>query len=258
MLRKLVVLFASLLVTVTTSAAEPISLAGAIGVAGEQRMLSQRLAKAYVQAGLDVVPDVAREQLRDSMNRLDANLVRLRAVSAEIPATEFPLQQLVLRAASLREAASVPVSKDAALQVSRRSLDVLDSAEELVGMLETAPGGQAGHRVNLAGRQRMLSQRLVKAYMLYSWGVDRSASLAELEDAAREFTAGLARLGALPDNSTAMRQELDEIALQWEWLQTALSAEGASSFRLVVAEAGDSILSATDRLTLLYEQVGSR
>ena len=233
-------------------------MAAAINVAGEQRMLSQRLAKAYVQSGLGVVPEVAREQLRDSTHRLEANIVRLRDISAGIPAAEFPMRQLIARWAMLREAASAPISRDSALLVSQRSVDVLDSAEELVGMLEAAPGGQLGHRVNLAGRQRMLSQRLVKAYMLHSWRTDSGESLAEMDEAAREFSDGLARLSALPDNSAAMRQELDEIALQWEWLQTALSAEGALSFRLVVAEAGDSILDATDRLTLLYQQAGSR
>ena len=47
------------------------------------------------------------------------------------------------------------------------------------------------------------------------------------------------------------------MALQWEWLQTAIAAEGATSYRLIVAEATESILESTLRITRMYEQSGN-
>jgi hypothetical protein len=56
------------------------------------------------------------------------------------------------------------------------------------------------------------------------------------------------------DNNAPLREEIDKLALQWEWLRTALATEGAESFRLILAEGGDAILELADRVTLLYQQ----
>ncbi|MEO5660361.1 MAG: type IV pili methyl-accepting chemotaxis transducer N-terminal domain-containing protein, partial [Polaromonas sp.] len=114
----------------------------------------------------------------------------------------------------------------------------------------------ASRLVSLAGRQRMLSQRIAKNYLLRSWGVE-SVRL-ELASSTKEFSAGLAKLRASEGNSAEIRSELDEVAQQWEWLQASMSVDGAGYYRLVVTESADSILEATDRITRLYEMQNRR
>ncbi|NMG75727.1 type IV pili methyl-accepting chemotaxis transducer N-terminal domain-containing protein [Aromatoleum diolicum] len=258
MLRKLSALLWAMCLAIAVHAAAPVlAPAASVNIAGEQRMLSQRLAKAYAQLGLNIVPGVAGMQVKESISRFEANLDLLRPGVASVAEAAPIYKRLVQEWSTLRAAAVIPVTRDSALAVSQRSQRVLDSAEQLTQALSAA-SGDVGRRVDLAGRQRMLSQRLVKAYMLQSWGVDSRENRHEMDAAAREFSEGLVALAALPDNTAEMRVELEEIALQWEWLQTALAVEGATSYRLVVAEAGDSILIAADRLTRLYEQSGVR
>jgi len=259
MLSKLFVLLWVMCLAIVVHAAGPVlAPAAAVNIAGEQRMLSQRLAKAYAQLGLNVVPAVARVQVKESIARFETNLDRLRPVVDGVAEAAPIYQRLVQGWSTLRAAAAViPVTRDSALAVSQRSQAVLDSAEQLTRTLSAASGA-VGRHVDLAGRQRMLSQRVVKAYMLHSWGLESPENRHEMEAAAREFGEGLVALAALPANTAEMRAELEEIALQWEWLQTALAAEGAMSYRLVVAEAGDSILIAADRLTRLYEHSDGR
>jgi len=258
MLRKPFVLLWATCLAIAVHAAGPVSApAASVNIAGEQRMLSQRLAKAYAQLGLNVVPAVASGQVKESIARFEANLDRLRPVIDGVAGAAPIYQSLVQGWSALRAAAVVPATRDSALVVSQRSQAVLDSAEQLTRMLSAASGA-VGRQVDLAGRQRMLSQRLVKAYMLHSWGIESRENRREMEAATREFGEGLAALAALPGNTAEMRAELEEIALQWEWLQAALAAEGAMSYRLVVAEAGDSILIAADRLARLYEHSGGR
>lgn len=259
MLSKLYVLLWVMCLAVTAHAAdETVSLA-TVNLAGEQRMLSQRLAKAYIQAGLNVVPVVANEQIKESITRFEGNLERMQSGIAGVGGEALSAyRRLAEDWAVLRAAAKTPPTRDAALAVSQNSVAVLERAEQLTQLIALAAAGETGMQVNLAGRQRMLSQRVVKAYMLYSWGVGAPEVQHEMETAAREFSAALAVLKALPDNTAEMRVELEEITLQWEWLQTALAGEGAMSYRLVVAEAADSILLATDRLTRMYEQAGGR
>lgn len=240
------------------AAGQSVVSSGDINAAGELRMLSQRLAKSYVQLGLEVVPAVALEQLQDSITRFERNLERMQSLAAVVPPTASSIEHVRRDWSALRAAVVDPADRTRALLASRRSLDVLESADELVRTLEAASDSAGARRVNQAGRLRMLSQRVVKAYMLYSWGADTAASRREMDSAADEFARGLTTLAALPDNTADMRAELSEIALQWEWLRTALSVEGAGSYRLVVAEAADSILAATDRLVRLYEHTESR
>ena len=49
-----------------------------------------------------------------------------------------------------------------------------------------------------------------------------------------------------------------DLALQWEWLETAVSGEGATSYRLIVAEASEAILASADRITRLYDEIARR
>jgi hypothetical protein len=63
---------------------------------------------------------------------------------------------------------------------------------------------------------------------------------------------------ARPENTDQIRSELQNLALQWEWLQTAVSNEGAVSYRLIVAEASEAILTAANRITRLYDQIARR
>jgi len=253
MLRKMFVLFSGMCLLAAVHAADPQG-AVLVNLAGEERMLSQRVVKAYAQIGLGVMPDLAVTQMRESIARFDANLERLRAVAGG-DGVAAALDRLAADWGELRAAAVSVSTRDSALRLSMRSLAVLDAAERLTEAVENAFPGSANRLVNLAGRQRMLSQRVAKAYMLHSWGAESGQIRDEMEAATRKFSDLLAALLAEPGNTPEIRAELDEMALQWEWLQTALSAEGAVSYRLVVAEAADSILESSDRITQLYQRL---
>lgn len=58
-------------------AAETMAVTTAINKAGRQRMLSQRLAKAYLMLGLGILPERANGLLKDSLSLFDAQLAEL-------------------------------------------------------------------------------------------------------------------------------------------------------------------------------------
>ena len=228
--------------------------ASSVNLAGEQRMLSQRIPKLYSQIGLNVLPSLAASQLRVATSRFEANLTALKPLVAGSAEATRAYERLGSEWLGMNKAVSVAISREAAEALSRQAEATLQAAEQLTQLVEVADKSAASRAVNLAGRQRMLSQRIALNYLLRSWGVETPAVQASLESSARDFSAGLASLRALADNSADIRQELEEIAQQWEWLQASLSIEGAGSYRLIVAEAADAILEATDRVTRLYEQ----
>lgn len=232
--------------------------ASVVDLAGQQRMLSQRIVKAYAQVGLDVLPTLARAQRDDAIERFEENLKALGSRIGTAPEVVLAHQDLVNGWKTFRRAASGPVSRDTALVLSRHSRVILDDADRLTFLVEQVSADPGSQAVNDAGRLRMLSQRLVKAYLLLSWGVEDQGVRDELEGTVQQFQEQLATLMAHPENTPAIRAELEEIELQWTWLQTAVTAAGPMTYRLVVVEAGESILSSVNHVTRLYAQASRR
>jgi hypothetical protein len=92
---------------------------------------------------------------------------------------------------------------DAAL-VDARAEDVLMAAERLTRVLQDQATAPAGRWVNLSGRQRMLSQRLVKIYMLRQWQVDNARLRDELESVQNEFSGALNTMQQHAGNNAAV------------------------------------------------------
>jgi nitrate/nitrite-specific signal transduction histidine kinase len=226
--------------------------AAGINLAGQQRMLSQRLVKAWCQVGLNVQPEISRAQLTDSMRRFESNLATLEK-SVTTPEAETALAGLRAAWVPLRAAASGEVRQQEAAQVDSRAEDVLMAAERLTRVLQERADVPVSRWINIAGRQRMLSQRLVKIYMLRQWGVENPALREEGERIKNEFAGALANMREHADNPM-LRGELDKLSLQWEWLNAVLATEGAESFRLIMAEGGEAVLQLADQVTRIYEQ----
>jgi hypothetical protein len=225
----------------------------AVNLAGQQRMLSQRIVKSWCQIGLNVLPAVSKAQLDEAVRQFESNLKALDG-AATTPEARNALAGLRAAWTPLRSAAAGIIRQTDAAQLDSRAEDVLMAAERLTRILQDQATEPVSRWVNLAGRQRMLSQRLVKVYMLQQWGVTSATLRDETERVRNEFAGALASMQQRPDNGPVLRGELDNLALQWEWLQTVLATEGADSFRLIMAEGGEAILQLADQITLLYQQ----
>ena len=223
-----------------------------INLAGQQRMLSQRLVKAWAQVGLNVQKDSSQAQLEESVRRFERNLSALEK-SAIGPEAVTALAGLRAAWMPLRAALQAEVRTSNAAHVDSRAEDVLMAAERLTLVLQIKADAPISKWVNLAGRQRMLSQRLVKIYMLRQLGVESPALREENLRIQSEFTGALAAM-RMNASAPALRTEVDKLALQWEWLHAVLATEGAESFRLIMAEGGEAILQLADQITRSYEQ----
>jgi hypothetical protein len=226
--------------------------AAVISLSGQQRMLSQRIVKAWCQIGLNVQPELSRGQLGEAVGQFDGNLEALQR-AATSPEVQYALAGLRAAWVPLRAAALGPVQQAGAAQLDARAEDVLMAAERLTRVLQDQTNAPMSRWVNLADRQRMLSQRLVKLYMLQQWGVSGTALRNEVERVQNEFAGAHATMRQRAEEPV-LQAELDKLALQWEWLHTVLATEGAESFRLIMAEGGEAVLELADQITYLYEQ----
>lgn len=234
--------------------AEQLSPHEAIGVAGEQRMYSQRIVKAWCQIGLNLQPSDAKQQLDDATRRFESNLLQLATVAAS-PAASAALAKLNQSWRAFQPQAQEAISKERASALSRAADPVLAAAERLTQILQDEAKIPSGRLINAAGRQRMLTQRLAKAYMLFAWGVGGAEEQHELKQTTEELSEGLDRLLAAPENTPDIRAQLEELQLQWTWLKTAIEGEGATSYRLIVAEASEEMLVLSQQLVGQYQQL---
>ncbi len=230
------------------------ALAAAVNIAGRQRMLSQRIVKAYCELGLGVYPERAASQLKDSVALFDEQLAFLRRQDFDAD-TQTVLGQVAAVWSEFKPAALGSVSRDGADRLQALSDNLLDASERVVGLLEASESSRVAYLVNLSGRQRMLSQRLAKLYMLYSWGLGGREVRDQITIAKEEFGNALKTLANEPRNTLDIRRELDAVTVQWTWFELALDLKATDSYRLIVSDASEWILDNMDAITHRYEDL---
>ena len=233
----------------------------AINKAGRQRMLSQRMAKAYFQLGLGVDVDRSKRVLDSSISLFDRQLVELKnyAPTPEIKDTYQKLETAwIAYKDSLVGAAPNPEGGKKVLVLSEQ---VLALAHQGTVQLEKHSGTTAGRLVNISGRQRMLSQRMGKFYQAISWGVSDANSAAELEKARKEFTAAHQELSAAPANTPQLKDALQLVGQQWFFFENALTQKGSGDKKQLsgnVATTSERILEEMETVVGLYEKLTTK
>lgn len=263
-MRKLLLTFLASLLSLTLllpdkGEASDLTLISAINKAGRQRMLSQRIAKSYAAIGLDFNATGARQQLDAAVTEFEGNLAELKIFFIPTPAIKNTLADLEDLWPPFRDQALGPVTKAGAETLLAKEAKLLAAAEKLTRLYQNYAGYSLGRLVNLSGRQRMLSQRLTKLYLLSAWGVDYPPLREETRQAREEFENALWELEIAPQNNYEINRELEHAVTQWKWFTSALEQEGDyHSYLAVVFDAGESLLASMDFLTSLYEVQASR
>ena len=202
--------------------AQVTDLNDAINKAGRQRMLSQRMGKAWLALVLGVEPAAAQQVLDKSMSLFDRQLVELKAFAPnpEIRDTYGKLEAAWsdYKAALVGTAPGKP-GAPGMLQADAR---VLALAHQGTVQYEAASGKPVGKLVNMAGRQRMLSQRMAKFYLASMLPVDAVTAGTEISKARTEFLSAMELLRNAPEATARIKEELLLADGQWVFFDAAL------------------------------------
>lgn len=237
-------------------------LPDAINKAGRQRMLSQRMGKAWLAMVLKTEDRFAATVLDRSMALFDRQLAELMGFA---PSTDIRKTYSELDAAwSDYKGALVGAapSKERAAALLKADARVLALAHQGTQQYEAVLARPVGKLVNVAGRQRMLSQRMAKLYYAATLQVDPSAALSDIDKARKDFVAAMDLLRHAPEATPRIREELLLADSQWLFFDHALqrlqpgAVDSARSLSDVFVTS-ENLLSVMDRVTGLYANLNA-
>jgi len=229
--------------------------ADAVNRGGKLRMLSQRFVKAAALCVLDRSLGAAGEQLDDTARQIDATIGAL-ARSLSKPTFGDLLDAVAAAWTQVRGIAAPAIAAGRMGDLDAAAERLLLHAEQLTRQLETAGLVTTLHVINVAGRQRMLSQRHAKQALL-GLLLDGDAARGARDDlaaTAATFEQALAHLRSVPLSTVEIRALLDRAERAWnEVAGTARLTRHPGAARALDA-ASETLLAVFDELTDRYER----
>jgi len=248
------ILFITLLIFLTPAQADITTLGSALNKSGRQRMLSQRILKDYALIGSAVDTLKAQQELDASIALFDQQLKELIQYAPDA-SIKTALKRVTRLWLPYKKAVTQPARKDRALPLLDDSDELLRACHKVVLMLEDLSKTPVGHMVNIAGRQRMLSQRLSKLYIYQSWGFNNSSIRSQMDQSKNEFIGALQEMKSAPVNSREINKKLRKASQEWKLFKHGLDGIEKKPIPYIVNLAANKLLKTMNDITHLYEQI---
>lgn len=239
-------------------------LSNALHKAGRQRMLCQKMTKAYIALLLDIAPHKHQAELEAAVALFSTSLKELKTY-APIP----EIKEAILHTETLWEEYQVLVTNQEQLNTNAKLLikqntPLLRSCHNIVLMLKiyakTLNENSVRHNnnlvnlVDLAAQQHMLSQRMVLYCMASNWLPEQEQVALELHKTIEQYSSNLDILLHSSSNTPEIRRRLQGIVSSWTFI-AELCSEGGEDNRKQLLESSNQLLQEMSEVTALYENI---
>jgi len=244
------------LLTASLMAIEIQSPEDAVNIAGKQRMYTQRMLKDYAMVGMGNTFGDPAQDLKKTIEEFSDHLASLKkyaksdAVKKSMNEVEIlwePLQKTLQETPEIGKAEKLQKDLEALLKASDKTTKLF--AEE--------SGKASGEIVNIAGRQRMLSQKMASLYMLKVWGVKDPKFKTELDDTLTLFKISLEKLEKSPLNNDEINALLAKVKRSFVFFEMMNRSKSKFVPTLIYKKSND-ILKNMNSVTQLYVKSESK
>jgi len=222
-----------------------------VDIAGKQRMLSQNIAKNYLYVGKKIATAKARKQLKNSLSELLSSHKKLTA-SINDPDINNLLAFVEMSSEDFKATAHEPFSLENAQLVMDLSESMLEGSQYVVDSLKDSVKMNESVIVGLAGKQRMLSQRIAKYYIAYQAGIKDKNTVDQMNLAVSSFVAAHNALLINKTNTPAINRKLNDIDRLWKIVYKFYLNIEKGGLPLIVYNTTDNITKKMNEVTKLY------
>jgi nitrate/nitrite-specific signal transduction histidine kinase len=226
------------------------SSADAVNIAGKQRMYTQRMLKDYAMVGMKNTFGNPGADLKKTIVSFNDHLASLKAYAKDDEIKKSLDEVETLWKPIQKELEGTPELKKAEkLQVELEKL--LKASDKATKLFAKASGKESGEIVNIAGRQRMLSQRMAGLYMLKVWGVEDPKFKEKLDDTLKLFKISLEKLQKSPLNNDEINALLAKVKRSFIFFEMMNRSRSKFVPSLIYKKSND-ILENMNTVTQLY------
>ncbi len=226
------------------------SVEEAVNIAGKQRMYTQRMLKDYAMVGMGNTFGNPQEDLKKTMSEFSDHLASLKAYAPndeikkslnEVEALWKPIEKILNEKPELAKAEKLQGDLEALLKAS----------DKVTKQFAKASGKASGEIVNIAGRQRMLSQRMASLYMLKVWGVQDPKFKTKLDDTLNLFRDSLKKIEASDLNTDETKALLSKVKRSFVFFEMMNRSKSKFVPTLIYKKSND-ILKNMNTVTQIY------
>lgn len=248
-----------------------------INLAGKQRMLTQKMSKEILLVAKGIDADANKANLQKTAALFDKTLKGLVNGDAELglpKTTDADILAQLGKVSALWEEfkantdAVVAGTTDRAVleKVAAQNMPLLKNMNKAVQMYAGMSGSDLdpamATTINLAGKQRMLTQKMTKELLLVANGIDADANKANLvkttelfERTLKGLLDGDAELGLPGTKDAAIRAQLETVQGLWAEYKPVLEQADTSAEGLAkAAELNLPLLKEMNKAVKMYEQ----
>jgi len=231
-----------------------------INLAGKQRMLTQKMSKEVLMVAKGVNAEANSASLKKTVALFDKTLKGLIAgdASLNLPATTDKdiLAQLQV-VSDLWTPFKASIEKADLAKVAAENIPLLKNMNKAVGMFAKASGSKLDPKmaktINLAGKQRMLTQKMTKELLLIANGIDVEANTVAIKKTATLFESTLNDLIA-NCKKDEIKAQLQVVSKLWADYSPIVTKADVSAEALTKADAANiPLLKNMNKAVKMYE-----